>query len=154
VPGSGDLKSQLTSLGLSGLEIKVGQIYVLPDGDIKFPANELNRAKGTGVHVDRTAAVIQDGPALRDPLCKMVYIAPTSSQTHLKTANDIELAAGEGGLHKDSICMLDHVQPVLKSHLKTCCGRLENPRVEEILTLHAAIMRGEDDSAEAPTEGQ
>lgn len=136
---SGGIKKQLADLGLSEHDLKVGQVYVLPDGDIKFPTNALSRAKGVGVHEDRTVVVVQHGAELQNPLVRTVLVAPTSSRIDLKTANDIFLNAGEGGLDKDSICMVGHVQPVLKSNLKHPCGRLENRRVEEIQVLLATI---------------
>lgn len=140
--GSGDLKTQLTDLGVSGRSIKVGQVWTLPDKDINLPANQARQANGDGLHDDRTAVVIQDGPSLVNPLVKTVLVAPTSHLTHLKTINDVLLAAGEGGLHQDSVCMLDHVQPVAKTHLRHLCGRLENHRIEELRVLLAAITGG------------
>ena len=137
--GSGDIRSQLDDLGLSSVQVKVGQVYTLPDEDISFPKTRLKRAKGEGVHDRRTVIVMQDGPTLLDPLVPTVLVAPTSSRIDCKTANDVVISAGEGGLDKDCVCMVDHVQPVLKTRLKACCGRLDNHRIEELQVLLAAI---------------
>jgi mRNA-degrading endonuclease toxin of MazEF toxin-antitoxin module len=143
VAGSGNLKTQLTDLGVSGRDIKVGQIWTLPDKDINLPANQARQANGAGMHDNRTAVVIQDGPSLVNPLVKTVLVAPTSHLIHLKTANDVLLSAGEGGLHQDSVCMMDHVQPVAKTHLRRLCGRLENHRIEELRVLLTEITGGQ-----------
>jgi mRNA-degrading endonuclease toxin of MazEF toxin-antitoxin module len=127
---------------VSGKDIKVGEVYVLSDDVVSLPKNRLDRSKGIGVHDWRTVVVMQGGPSLQDPTLRTVLVAPTSSRTNLKTANDLLLSAGEGGLDKDCVCMVDHVQPVLKVDLKCSCGRLKNPRIQELQVLLAEITGG------------
>jgi mRNA-degrading endonuclease toxin of MazEF toxin-antitoxin module len=136
---SADIRSQFESLGVSNRDLKLGEVYTLPDTDITLPKNQLQRDKGEGIHETRTAVVMQDGPTLVDPLLQTVLVAPTSSRVDLKTCNDVELAQGEGGLTKHSCCMVDQMQPVLKTHLKVRWGRLDNHRIEELQVLLSSI---------------
>lgn len=124
---------------MSGRSLRAGEVYTVPDLDVSFPKTKLQRDQGQGVHEKRTIVIMQDGPTLADPLLPTVLVAPTSSKTHLKTCNDLLLSSGEGGLPENSVCIVDHIQPVLKTHLITLWGRLENRRIQELQVLLAAI---------------
>ena len=134
-----DIRGQLGALGLSGRSLKAGEVYTVPDLDVSFPKTKLQRDQGQGVHETRTVVIMQDGPTLVDPLLQTVLVAPTSCKTNVKTCNDLLLSLGEGGLVRDSVCMVDHIQPVLKTNLITLWGRLANRRIEELQVLLAAI---------------
>ena len=140
---TGDFAEQLRQAGYSSRTIRPGHVYQLPDSVISFPEANLPRQDGKGVHVSRYAIVVQADESLDDPTHKRVIVVPTSeSSLHrkVKPRYGIPLDKGDGNLPTDCLALVDHVQPVLKTHLKHYCGELSAKKFEELQAVLLLIL--------------
>lgn len=135
----GDLADRLRELGLSGRDIRPGQVFQLHDEDLNFPEAAAERKRGKGVHSSRYAIVVQaDDESLSDPTHTRVLVIPTSATSLKKDPKPrygLEIERGDGNLPSDCLALVDHVQPVLKARLKHFCGDLKPRTFEQVQAI-------------------
>jgi mRNA-degrading endonuclease toxin of MazEF toxin-antitoxin module len=116
----GSLGDQLKAIGVVSKNIQQFEIYSVPDEAIDFPEERLGQKRQK--HEKRLVIVLQNNQDNREPILKIVTVAPlsTGAQSHrldyLLRKNDHPF------LRADSFIRIQHVQPILKKDLTTKFG--------------------------------
>ena len=108
-----------------------GDIWKVRDELINIP-NADRVIKGRKLHFTRCIIIVQNNEDNFDEDCYTISIAPISSRTDCERKNDVVLFKGEDGVRKDSIVMLDYIQPMLKKDLYQCVGKISEDRKYDI----------------------
>lgn len=114
-----------------------GTIYIVPDEVIQLPEENLPGAGPRNLHEGRPFLVLQSQELCNDANYHFVLGAPVSTKIQYKKETDfILLKQDSGGLKFDSVVLLSHIQPILKSDLGRQAGKVSNLTLEKIRALH------------------
>jgi len=120
------------ALKRAGLGISPGDVWLVDDRAVVIP--ETPPEKRTIHAAGRTCVVLSNETICKSIHCPTISIAPTTHYTGSKTEADYVIKkSGQNGLDLDSCAMLGHIQPVVKTRLKTKIGILSLDDWENII---------------------
>lgn len=108
-----------------------GTIWQIRDSLITIP--NADRLRNRKYHFTRCVVIIDNSAENFNGNSPLISVAPISSQVHCKRKFDIELDKEDDEVLKDSIIMLDYIQPVLKKDLYKCVGDISEDKKYELI---------------------
>ena len=118
------IRDALRKIGLAGIPIITGGVYLLQDSVIKLPDGDLtgNRTK----HDFRVVVVLSNQTTCNSVACPVVTVVPLSHVLQPRAETDLIIGKHESNkLEHDSRLMFGYMQPVLKSDLEKQIGQLD-----------------------------
>lgn len=112
------------------MPLRQGQFWWVKDNVVVFP-EEPDREP----HTSRGCMIIEGDESLGYG-GKRVQIIPTSSQTHLKDRYDVIIPSPPLPGGAEYVALVQHLQPILREHLKDLVVPLNPDWVERIMAAH------------------
>jgi hypothetical protein len=120
------------NIGIGGVKIVAGGIYLLRDSIIKIPDGDLkgNRTK----HDFRVVVVLANQSICNSIACPVLTVVPLSHTLHPRAETDLIIGkSASNKLEHDSRLMFGYMQPVLKSDLEKQIGQLDENDWQQVM---------------------